>query len=126
MYDNLLFSLEEKRAILSLIMDMVTVDRKIHDDEIWMLQQVCKKFQLDPHDYSIAERLTPTQVAPIVKGMSLEKRKLTGYLLAATAAVDGDFADAEDSLYTMLASQCNLETGFTIREAFKVADDFFK
>lgn len=104
------FSKTEARAIISLVLDMIAVDGKVHENEDWLGTQLMIKFSMTDSDMEIAKHMKPDEVASIISGLPWEKRKLISYILASIAAIDGYVDKMESSTYFFISHRCNLIT----------------
>lgn len=119
------FTNSEARAIMSVVIDMVCVDGKIHKNEEWLVNQLCKKFGFGNSDIKLAQNMQPGEVVPVISGMSWEKRKLVSYILATAAAIDGYVDQNESATYYFISQHCNLITSEIDNDvAMKAVKDF--
>ena len=119
------FTNSEARAMRSVVIDMVCVDGKIHKNEEWLVNQLCKKFGFGNSDIKLAQNMQPGEVVPVISAMSWEKRKLVSYILATAAAIDGYVDQNESATYYFISQHCNLITSEIDNDvAMKAVKDF--
>lgn len=104
------FTKSEARAIMSVVIDMIAVDGKVHKNEEWLGTQLMNKLGMSDSDMNIAKNMQPGEVVPVISGMSWDKRKLVSYILAAIAAIDGYVDQNESATYYFISHHCNLIT----------------
>ena len=102
-----IFSKDEARAILSLVIDMVVVDSDVDIQEQLYVSIVAHRFGLGELDIRIAQTLSPQFVANAVGSMSYEKRKIASCLVFIASIADEKIANAERRLFDMVARNCN-------------------
>lgn len=102
-----IFSKDEARAILSLVIDMVVVDSDVDVQEQLYVTIAAHRFGLDELDIRKAQTLSPHFVANTVGSMSYEKRKIASCLVFLASIADAKIANAERRLFDMLARNCN-------------------
>lgn len=102
-----IFSKDEARAILSLVIDMVVVDSDVAIQEYQYVTSVANRFGLDELDIREVQTLSPHFVANTVSAMSYEKRKIASCLVFMASITDAKIANAEKILFDILARNCN-------------------
>lgn len=122
----MIFILKEKLAMISMLIDMVTVDGYYDKNEQWLFDRVIVKLGLGSSDLNMAKTMCPDEVSSIITNMPYDKRKFVAYLLATSIAIDDNVDPCESTLYTLLASSCNLPIGFTYREALTAINNFLE
>lgn len=119
------FTKSEARAIMSVVIDMIAVDGKVHKNEEWLGTQLMNKFGMSDSDMNLAKNMQPGEVVPVISGMPWEKRKLVSYILASIAAIDGYVDQNESATYYFISHHCNLITSEIDTDvAMKAVKDF--
>ena len=102
------FSKNEAIAILSIVIDVVLVDGHIDSGEVEYVQLIANRLNLTERDIQEAKRLQPADVAPVLRVMSYDKRKVAAGILLASSLADGYAAHSEVAVMSMIIDNCNL------------------
>lgn len=118
------FTIQEKKAIMSLLYDMAGVDGKVSSRESQLLDLLKVKWNLSLSDVLQAKKMTPPIVASTIRNMNESKRLFASQLLASMQIIDEDVSYSEELLYDMLVTSCNLPHNFVYRAALLALDKF--
>jgi uncharacterized tellurite resistance protein B-like protein len=109
MKENIAFTARQKEAIVSLIIEMINVDRKITLEELHTSNVINAELEITDDIFRVGCALDVKYAIQIVSEMSDEQKLNTGLLLTRIIDADGNVDDNELSL---LAHICNA-TGIT-------------
>ena len=107
--DNVTFTARQKEAIVSLIIEMINVDRKITLEELHTSNVINAELEITDDIFRVGRALDVKYAIQIVKEMTDEQKLSTGLLLTRIIDADGDVDNDELALLTHV---CN-ETGIT-------------
>lgn len=107
MYPN--YSIEESRAIISVIIDMISCDNDIHKNEMNYVNNIGIKMGLTSTDVKIAQSLSPSQVERVFSSMSKVKRTTATKLILFASLADGKVSNAERQMGYYLQNSGILE-----------------
>lgn len=107
MYPN--YSIEESRAIISVIIDMISCDNDIHKNEMNYVNNIGIKMGLTRTDVKIAQILSPSQVERVFSSMSKVKRTMATKLILFASLADGKVSNAERRMEYYLQNSGILE-----------------
>lgn len=109
MAENVVFNSRQKEAIVSLIIEMINIDRKITLEELHTSNVINAELGITEDIFRVGCALDVKYAIQIVREMDDEQKLYTGLLLTRIIDADGDVDDNELSL---LAHICNA-TGIT-------------
>lgn len=109
MKEDITFTGRQKEAIVSLIIEMINIDRKITLEELHISNVINAELGITDDIFRVGRALDVNYAIQIVKEMSDEQKLNTGLLLTRIIDADGEVNDNEIALLTHV---CN-ETGIT-------------
>lgn len=109
MTESVIFNNRQKEAIVSLIIEMINVDRKITLEELHASNVINAELGITDDIFRVGCALDVKYATSIVREMNDEQKLYTGLLLTRIIDADGDVNDDEIALLTHI---CNA-TGIT-------------
>lgn len=105
---NLDLSQEQKRAMASVLIDIINADGQIHEGEKKYLKQVQKSLQLDKKDIQAALDLSVIDSLSIVKEMNNFQKQAFSYMMQEMIKSDGDVDSRETDVYVMVCTAADI------------------
>ena len=118
------FSSSEKAAILRLFVLIIGADNRIDKSEMALSALYSKKLSITPTEIELSKTIDNQTALIIVSGMTDEEKKVVCALLGELMAVDGEVAENEQVVWSLISEICGFPQ-MSIREAHEIVKTFF-
>ena len=105
---NLDLNIEQKRAMASVLIDIINADGQIHDGEKKYLKQVRKSLKIDKKDMQEALNMSVIDSLNIIKDMNNFQKQAFSYMMQEMIKADGEVDSRETDVYVTVCTAADI------------------
>lgn len=105
---NLDVNTEQKRAMASVLIDIINADGKVHKDEVEYLRKISKSLEISDQDIKACIELSVLESLNIIKAMNHLQKQAFAFMMQEMIKADGEVDSKETDVYVLVCTAADI------------------